>query len=168
MLKIFDKSGWWLCLRGPSSFPAGPAATLSAVTTTFINQDWNNPYFNHYSCGWIFNDFLQHPYTSPKPIHEYLRPPSKSVARKGEGKRTIRCEKRWGRSGSYLWHEYEAQCAGRTENDEDWDEDEGGVGVLIEDCGDGDTQDTHDRHIIHGHTHIPANTDFIKYCKCPI
>ena len=38
-----DNNNGRVCLRGPSSFPAGPAAALSAGTTTFINQDSNNP-----------------------------------------------------------------------------------------------------------------------------
>ena len=49
----------------------------------------------------------------------------------------------------YLWHEDEAECAGCTKNDEHRDEDEGGVGMLVEHGRDGDAQHTHDRHIIH-------------------
>ena len=37
-----DNNNGGVCLREPSSFPAGPAAALSAGTTTFINQDSNN------------------------------------------------------------------------------------------------------------------------------
>ena len=52
-------------------------------------------------------------------------------------------------SKKYLWHEDEAECAGRTKDDEHRDEDEGGVGVLVQHRGDGDAKHTHYGHIIH-------------------
>ena len=65
-------------------------------------------------------------------------------------------------SKKYLWHEDEAECARRTKDDEHWDEDKGGVGVLVQHGRDGDAQNTHDGHIIDWHTHIPAKIHLIK------
>ena len=52
-------------------------------------------------------------------------------------------------SKKYLWHEDEAECAGCTKDDEHGDEDEGGVGVLVQHRRDGDAKHTHYGHIIH-------------------
>ena len=96
-----DNNNGRVCLRGPSSFPAGPAAARSAGTTTFINQDWNNSRLQITKFEMLLKTLLNFKvssWTSLQNDGRIFQISLKKEARRGEGKRTIRCEKRRARN----------------------------------------------------------------------
>ena len=55
---------------------------------------------------------------------------------------------------THLWHEHQAQGDRRAEEDEQRNEDKRGIGVLVQDGGDGDSEDAHDGHVVDGHPDV--------------